>query len=53
MVKSGKDTTYRAFVLMDSPPRVIDVTFYGDGKADYYTRFKPAVDKALGTLAPK
>ena len=50
VTKSGRDTVYRAFVLMDSPPRVIDVTFYGDGKGDWYGRYKLAVDKAMGTI---
>jgi hypothetical protein len=52
--KAGRDTIYRVFILMDSPPRVIDVTFYGsgDGKNDYYRQNKPAVDTVLGSLAP-
>jgi len=52
--KTGRDTIYRVFVLLDSPPRVIDMTFYGsgDGKNDYYSQHKPAIDTALSSLTP-
>ena len=52
--KTGRDTVYRVFVLVDSPPRVIDMTFYGsgDGKNDYYSQHKPAIDTALRSLTP-
>ncbi len=53
VAKMDEATVYRVFVLMDSPARVIDMTFYASwGGKDYYERYKPAMDAVLSTLAP-
>lgn len=54
LAKSGRDTTQRTYVLMSSPARLIDLTFYAtaEGRSDYYSENKAAMEKAISTLAP-